>query len=58
MRDWFRRGRKPAPTQPNLVSPEDRLIAALSGYEAHEWSTLSSLAKVDAREHFFRTQGL
>lgn len=58
MRDWFRRGRKPAPEQPATISAQDRLIAALSGYEAHEWPTLSALAKVDAREHFYRTQGL
>lgn len=56
MRGWFRR--KPAPEQPVQISAQDRLIAALSGYEAHEWPNLSALAKVDAREHFYRSRGL
>lgn len=49
MRNFFRRNRPatPAPT----IAPEDRLIAAYSGFDEAQWLALPELARADCREN-------
>jgi hypothetical protein len=47
MRGWRRNKTAPAPQ----IAPEDRLIAAYSGFTEAEWMSLPELARKDAREH-------
>jgi len=56
MRSIFRRTR-PA-LEPVRITPEDRLIAATFDMSPAEWADLSSLARVDHREEFYRANGL
>jgi hypothetical protein len=50
--------RRPEPAQPIQIAPEDRLIAALAGFTPEQWAASSSLARIDAREEFYRGNGL
>lgn len=47
MRGWRRNKPAPAPR----IAPEDRLIAAYSGFTPEQWMALPELARKDAREH-------
>ena len=48
MRNFFRRN-QPAPAP--QIAPEDRLIAAYSGFDEAQWLALPELARADAREN-------
>jgi len=51
MRNFFRRNRPAHRAQPVTIAPEDRLIAAYSGFDEAQWLALPELAKADCREN-------
>lgn len=44
--------------EPVRITPEDAQIAATFAMSPAEWADLSSLARVDHREEFYRANGL
>ena len=56
MRAWFRR-RRPALAPPRIAIEDIRVIAHC-GLTLDDWDAMSSLAKVDKREGYYRAQGL
>lgn len=51
MLNFFRRNLPAHRAQPVTIAPEDRLIAAHSGFTEAQWLALPELARKDAREH-------